>query len=904
MKPASAVVGSFLGALLSAQLAVAGESTFALRQESLVEARVVADGWLCVVVDPTAQILALRNADAAAKADIAKAKADRESGKNPWFLDKAVLYHTLKIAAPVRASLSGRHDRPGTWMVNGRAVKQATFFPYSVDGFPPDRAEFSAPGGGIPMPRAVDYVFLDVGEAFRDGRTYEVKHADGPSLRIPFDSKQTTCWALKVNQLGYLPDASKSAYLGMWLGFGGAADFRAQDGREFAVHRFESGRAVGDAVLKGTIRPPSPADDARLAAAKHFAGEEVHELDLSALKEPGRYCVVVPGLGRSWPFDVNAAVFGDAFFHVARGMYHQRGTIALGEPHTAWPRPEVKRPIYRGGFLPETDRFYAADYAKGTNPEDRIGFRDEQGRPVSLSHFSMVAGTATKETIPGLDGGGWHDAADFDRRVGHYECVWDFLGAFEMFPGRFADGQWNIPESGNGVPDVLDEAAVQVDFFLRTQSAAGGVSSWMEQTGHPGRRAQDEPMPYYLSLPDRAGSLHFAAAAACLGRLIGPFDRVRAKRYLDAAERAFAFGLDGKNRITGLNFTVPMDSRDTALKGRTLTFNERQELPMVQGARFSQPRLLAAVQLFAATGRQEYREEIRAGDFCATALQALPGAITPFAFVTPLLRNDLLTADEKAKVLGRLREEAGDYMAGSKVLPYHMLWRAPEHRYFGHMSWGAVHGPRVARWHVLLWRVTGEETYREAMLRAVDWELGCNPPGRSLTTGLGSVYPVVFQHHQSYYDDILEPVPGFTPYTFTYGAAFQTWNQQIGSIDAGHGSVKHFFKPVAVCYLPEDLGRDRIQAGLDQLRDSGAGDWASKAGVLLRDQIGGRIPTMHRTYVHPHEAPGQNEFTINESISSHLPVYAALIPDGWKPGDAQLKRRPRTRDELVYYPQP
>ena len=57
----------------------AGEPEFALRQESLVEARAVGDGWLCVVVDPTAQILALREADAQAKADIAKAKADRET---------------------------------------------------------------------------------------------------------------------------------------------------------------------------------------------------------------------------------------------------------------------------------------------------------------------------------------------------------------------------------------------------------------------------------------------------------------------------------------------------------------------------------------------------------------------------------------------------------------------------------------------------------------------------------------------------------------------------------------------------------------------------------------------------------------------------------------------------------
>lgn len=889
---------------LLAAAALAGDPSFPLRQESLVEARFVADGWLCVVVDPTAQILALREADAPAQADIAKAKADRDAGKNTWFYDKAVLYHTLKIAAPFRASLSARHDKPGTWTVNGKNAQDATFFPFSIDGFPEKTAEFAAPGEGMSMPRAVDYVYLNTGASFRDGQAYEVKHADGPALRVTFDSRQSLCWALKVNQLGYRPDAPKTAYLGLWLGFGGPADFATRDGKEFFVHRFEDGKATGDPLFTGTIRAQSRADDARPGAAKNLAGEHVHELDLSALKAPGRYCIVVPGLGRSWPFAIDEAVFGDAFYHVGRAMYHQRGTVALGAPHTAWPRPEVRRPVFRGGFLPETDRFYSADYARGTKPEERIGFRDEKGNPVSLSPFTMVAATATQEPFPGLDGGGWHDAADFDRRVGHYECVWDFLGAYELFPARFADGQWNIPESGNGIPDILDEAAVQVDFFRRTQNAAGGVSSWMEQTAHPGKRAQDDPMPYYVSRPDRAGSLHFAAAAAYLARLIEPFDKTRAATYRDAAERAFAFGIDERNRIAGVTFVVPPDSRDTALKGKTLTFNERRELPTVQGAKFPLVRLLAAVQLFAAGGGEDYRDEIRAGAFGATALQALPSAIPPFAFVTPLLRDDILTADEKAAVLARLQGEAAEYDAGSQILPYHMLWRAPDHRYFGHMSWGAVHGPRVARWHVLLWRVTGGAEYRDALVRAVDWELGCNPPGRSLTTGLGSVFPVVFQHHQSYYDDILEPIPGFTPYAFTYGAAFQAWNRQMASIDAGHGSVKNFFAPVADCYLPESLGRGGIQGEFDKLRASGANDWPQQAAVLLRERIGGRIPTLHRTYIHPHEAPGQNEFTINESVSCHLPVYAALLPDGWKPGPAQRDRKPRPKDQLVFYPQP
>jgi hypothetical protein len=40
----------------------------------------------------------------------------------------------------------------------------------------------------------------------------------------------------------------------------------------------------------------------------------------------------------------------------------------------------------------------------------------------------------------------------------------------------------NIPESGNGIPDILDEAAYAVDAWKSTQRPDGAVSSWIEQS--------------------------------------------------------------------------------------------------------------------------------------------------------------------------------------------------------------------------------------------------------------------------------------------------------------------------------------------------------------------------------------------------------------------------------------
>jgi endoglucanase len=50
----------------------------------------------------------------------------------------------------------------------------------------------------------------------------------------------------------------------------------------------------------------------------------------------------------------------------------------------------------------------------------------------------------------------------------------ELLFAFEMAPRNFRDGELNIPESGNGVPDVLDEACLATALVLSFASRVDG----------------------------------------------------------------------------------------------------------------------------------------------------------------------------------------------------------------------------------------------------------------------------------------------------------------------------------------------------------------------------------------------------------------------------------------------
>ena len=887
-----------------------------VRDFLLQDVRVLSPEWICLVLDSTPAVPIVLDQDEAAKAELAIAEKEK-GGSRDWYYKMAIQYVYKAISTRIRAGLIPKLDQTANWRAAGVEPKVASFFPSAVDAMPRTDASFS--GEKISgAARVAEYVYLKLAQPLADGSVLPIQHRDGLKTQLNFSSRKSVCWGLKVNQAGYLPKSKKYAYLGMWAGFEGTVDYSAFAGKPFAIRKFSLGEnwrtgeaAESEPVFSGTIQlRAKAADQAVPEFANVVTGEDVYELDFSELTEPGWYCVHVEGLGRSWPFRVGGDVYGEAFFHTARALYHQRGTITLDAQHTAWTRDRTRQPILRGGYIPETDRWYDKRllYAKEHPDDPKAGFRDEAGNPIGLSPFTMIHSTATTEPYPGMEtGGGWHDAADYDRRVHHYSCVWDLCGAYEMYPEKFVDGQLHIPESGNGIPDILDEAAVQIDFFLKTQQPNGGVSSWAEQISHPhheGGPAEDT-QPFYISLPDRAGSLQFAACAAYLGRMMQPFDEARSKRYFTAATKAFEFGANPENRIKDVTFTVAEGSRyDSNLIGKTITFNEAVKLKSLGANGHNLHYVNALVQL-AAAGSETHKAMLTGIDIGKTQIDWMVGGRQPFNMVTPLLHPEKvgLTEPEKQAFLDRLVEESEKSCHGGQdTLAYRQMWRSPNGPGYLSMAWGYSHGPSAARVPLLLYRITGEETWRQRVLFALDWEYGCNATGRTMTTGVGSVFPVVFQHIHSEADGILEAVPGFTPFAPTGTLPFHAFTNQFALIEgAPHSSVKHFFPPTAWCLIPDAAGRSELQkkiAGLPSLANN-------EAYQIVKSAVAPKIPIMRRFYLHPNQSPGHNEFTVNESISTHAAVLGAFLPEGWMPSEAMKNRRPEEKAaDLPMYPQP
>ena len=101
--------------------------------------------------------------------------------------------------------------------------------------------------------------------------------------------------------------------------------------------------------------------------------------------------------------------------------------------------------------------------------------------------------------------------------------------------------------------------------------------------------------------------------------------------------------------------------------------------------------------------------------------------------------------------------------------PYRTLWHAADSGWVHSMAWGNSHPLRRAVTLIAAHKISGGQKYLTGAYLANDFHNGANPLGRTMTSGLGKIYPAVFLDLISYADNIGEFVPGITPYGNTFG---------------------------------------------------------------------------------------------------------------------------------------
>ena len=294
-----------------------------------------------------------------------------------------------------------------------------------------------------------------------------------------------------------MPGARKVALVGDWLGTAGPLPI---DAREFEIVDER-----GAVPLRGTL--------VLRRAGDPWSGDDVWLADFSAITKPGRYHVRIAGLGISDSFEVRDDVYDPAYRSVLRVLYHHRNSTALDSSHAA---PGYARP---GGVPVNLDAVF--DGNVGSSP---------------LGHGEAAGDYHATQR-------GWFDAGDYGQYVVNAAPVWYAVGlGLDLSPGSFRDGDLSIPESGNGLPDVLDELEWGFDWMLSMQDPRdGGVYSRVASEQWDIGMPADVRRPRLIAEKTTHATASFAAVAAIHARLLGPARPKRAALALAAARAAWRF---------------------------------------------------------------------------------------------------------------------------------------------------------------------------------------------------------------------------------------------------------------------------------------------------------------------------------------------------------------------------
>jgi len=234
--------------------------------------------------------------------------------------------------------------------------------------------------------------------------------------------------------------------------------------------------------------------------ATGITGDTVWWVNFSAFTTPGTYYIYSTSLNeQSYNFQINDCVYQAPMTATLKALYYQRCGCA-------------KPAAYAGANWSDASACHLQDQTCGPAPGCTF--------PASYGTLNLS--------------GGWHDAGDFNKYIGSTpsgscqswggdsgEAIHDLMLAYEWNPSLFSSLSSNIPESGNGNPDILNEAKWELDWYLKMQMTDKHVLSVVHANGGGGSSppSSDSTTRYYYP-PNGDGEAQFVAMLSNSARVM------------------------------------------------------------------------------------------------------------------------------------------------------------------------------------------------------------------------------------------------------------------------------------------------------------------------------------------------------------------------------------------------
>lgn len=459
--------------------------------------------------------------------------------------------------------------------------------------------------------------------------------------------------------------------------------------------------ANGQAVGPIEATPKALGED---AASK----DPVWQVDLGELPA-GRYSVGV-GEARSDLFEVGPKVYDTALVAAQKHFYFQRTRTALVEPYAVWEGD---------AYLRET----------ASHVHDDVGW-DLLDYPAKKRKWTVE--------------GGWHDAGNFDMYVPSTAPTSQaLLMAYDANPSLFADNQLNIPESGNGVPDLLDEARWGIVWVLSMQEDSGvfraneAVVKWS-----PEGPADKDKTERWIAGPSSSATAKAVAVLARASVVYRPFDAKFADRCAAAAKKGWTWLEQNPGHLRAEkapDSEQPLWDDEPEFNDFGARFIAASEMWRAFQEPAAQTRIAAAL----ADERCSVKE-INSGAWANLSRWGV-AVVAADDTIDAKLREDARTKLRAAADELRMRVEAEDgYRCASGLNDY----------YWAHNS------NLLEKAHVLAVaaEVFDEPAYEQAARDQWHWILGRNPNGYSMVTRVGKG-PTTIYHME--WGETERPPPGY-----------------------------------------------------------------------------------------------------------------------------------------------
>ncbi|MCC5834923.1 MAG: glycoside hydrolase family 9 protein [Opitutales bacterium] len=608
------------------------------------------------------------------------------------------------------------------------------------------------------------------------------------SLRVDYDPFRLSP-AIHVNHEGYLPKYPKQAMVGYYLGClgemegAGLRDFKLIDLADDSIAYTGSLESRPD---KGYNISPLPY-------------QEVLQADFSAFKKPGRYRLMVPGLGVSQPFRIDEGIALNFTRLYALGLYHQRCGCANSLPHTRFVHDACHT---APATIPvtESDAFTW-----------RIIAQESSSYADNPRHTAAQLNKMEAQLFPFVnDGpvdvqGGHHDAGDYSKyTLNSAAFIHTLIFAVDSLPGVAELDNLGIPESGDGVGDLLQIAKWELRFLARMQDADGGFYFLV----YPKNRRYEHDVLPDEGDPQVVWPKNTAATAAASAALAQAASSPAFKaNYPEAAERYLEQAIAGWEFLQA---AIDQHGKDGAYQRITHygdLFMHDDELAWL------------ATELFLATGEESYHRQLldwfdpsnsdtRRWGWWRLA-ESYGNAIRSYAFAT---RSGRLEPTRLNQSMLRASEDE-IVAAGMDVL------RRSDQNAYGTSFPVETKRVRGGGWYfsldqafdlVVAYQLDYPQSrdprpeFLRAFIANLNFEAGTNPVNVPYLTGVGHYRANVIVHHYAQNDRRQLPLSGIP----------------IGNIQAGLPHLPAYAESLSVHSYPLDSGEAGLYAYYNRWTDT------------------------------------------------------------------------------------